>query len=429
MSVFMQPIAYQQVGATPVSSITFSNIPQGYQDLHIVMSMRSSNAAFDDGVNVRFNGDGGYNYNSQVTYGAPNGNTGAFRGINSYYTRIGYCDGNTATANTFGTAQATVSNYSGGAWKQVKSTGNDENSYAAGTYPLIQAGLWKSTAPITSLSFYTDSGATFLQYSSITIYGVSAQYSTSAPTAPTIGTPVDQSGFVSVNFTPAPNDQATVYAVTTNPVTSTTYGNQSPIVAPATLGTSTTYQISAINNNGTTLSGSSSAITTNNNYVAIATAVVGAGGLGTINFTNIPQNYTHLQIRATIRSSVTSSTDQSIMFNFNGDTSTSYNVHRIYGSGNASQSFIGLTGMFQVGVPTAIELANVYNYSITDIHDYTSGYKGKTITSLGGYSNNTGGEIMFSSGYWSGTSPVTSIGLGTANTFVQYSQVALYGIA
>ena len=163
-------------------------------------------------------------------------------------------------------------------------------------------------------------------------------------------------------------------------------------------------------------------------WIAGSGYLSGSGNVFT--FSNIPQNFTHLQVRATLRDTWTGGTNQSLSFQFNGDGGANYSVHRTFGdgSGSASQGFASQTAMFQGSIPTATELSNVFGSIITDISDYTSTTKNKTIRSISGYDKNGGGSIMISSGCWYNTSAVTSITTYQTAGNAQYSRIDLYGI-
>ena len=163
----------------------------------------------------------------------------------------------------------------------------------------------------------------------------------------------------------------------------------------------------------------------------IATSGVLSGSTNGFQFTNIPQTFTHLQIRAFLRDSYTGSTNQSLSYVFNNDTGANYSVHRTFGdgSGTASQGFASQSQMFQGSIPTAIELSNDYCVIITDILDYTNTNKNKTIKSISGYDKNGGGAVMISSGAWYNTSAVTQINCYESANSAQYSRIDLYGIS
>jgi hypothetical protein len=418
----MQPIYTQTVGSGGAASITFNNIPQGFSDLIIQASARDSAtySPYVAGV-VRFNGDSGANYSKTILYGNGSSASSSRTQGDTFLFFLDETSSSGVTANTFGVSTLTIPNYSGGSYKScIIDTVTENNSSASELIPV--AGLWRSTAPITSLTI--SAAVSFVQYSTFTLYGVSEQYAAQAATAPTIGTVTDQAGFASVAFTPASNDQAQVYKVVNGVDSTATYGSASPIVAPATVGASTTYTVQAVNDKGSAASSASSAITTANAYSSIAT--IYPSGTTSAIFTNIPQNYTHLQIRCFTKFG--SAAD--LVGTFNGDNGSNYTYHGVYGDGANALNLSGAGGgqtHFYLGYNATNGTS--YDVSIVDILDYSNTSKYKTVRSLHGVDvNGSGGFIMLSSGSWLNLSPVSSINLG-GGTFSSYSQISLYGIA
>lgn len=144
----------------------------------------------------------------------------------------------------------------------------------------------------------------------------------------------------------------------------------------------------------------------------------------TIEFTNIPQTYTHLQIRIM---SITSA-GSSMTVRFNSDSSSSYAQHQLYGdgstaaaSGNASQTSFYISGVS--GSSTSP------SNSIVDILDYRNTNKYTTARSLGGYDANGSGYVMLRSGLWMKSDAITSIQLLLGSgTYSQNTSAALYGV-
>ena len=170
-----------------------------------------------------------------------------------------------------------------------------------------------------------------------------------------------------------------------------------------------------------------------NSYESIATVTVGAGGTSSIDFTSIPSTYKHLQIRGLARSTRAATTDY-IRMQFNGDTTSNYRDHLLYGTGAAAASGDdgNNAGIFLHRVAAASATSGMFGALVIDILDYTSTSKNKTTRQLGGTDQNGSGEIDFGSGLWFKTpEAITSIKLqaqaGTSN-FAQYSSFALYGI-
>jgi hypothetical protein len=435
MSVFMQPIYTQTVGAGGASTIVFNNIPQNFTDLQIVGSARTNYAqTFDDGY-IRFGTDGVIDsqnaYSWNVLYG--NGSAVASNRV-AGYTLLNQItvNGGNATANAFGNFEINVTNYVNGAFKQT--TVNYANETAATTsYTGQVAGIWRSSKPITKIEIGNTTSSTFQQYSTFTLYGISQIYDTATPTAPTIGAVTDQAGFASVAFTPTDSgtgQTADSYVVTSTPSGSTTYGYASPIVTPATLGTSYTYQVAARNALGSSNSSASSALTTANSYSSIATYVLANSSTNSVLFTNIPQYYSHLQIRFLSRNTGAVS-EATWNCYYNNDSSSNYSGH--YFLGNGSVAGVGggsLSYAYGTSAPGSSSTANAFGAGVLDILDYSATNKFKTTYTLAGYdANGSGLAILYSSNYRS-YSPITSILVAAGNgNMAQYSHIALYGIA
>lgn len=424
MAVFMQPIYTQTVGAGGAASVTFNNIPQGFTDLKIVMSVRTDFAGAYGYVNASINGSGQTFTSGTIIQG--NGSS-IYNGRQTNML-IMQC-GDTATANTFGNAEIYITNYSRGNLKTLVVDAVSENNNAT-SYIEPVVYNWRNTSPITSISFIPNGGTVLKQYSTITLYGISERFDTGTPVAASLGTVTDQAGFASVAFTPAANDRADLYAVTTTPSTSTTYGAKSPIVVPATLDTSYTYQVASVNSLGSSSSSASSALTTFNNYTSIATVYNTTASGITALFTNIPQNYKHLQIRM-IGRAVSTSTTPPVYININGDTGTNYSWH--YLTGNRSSVAAG--GVINYGdiegwtVPHSSSTANVYGSFVIDILNYNNTSMAKTLRILGGTDFGSSGSVYANSGTWYSNATVGSIAVQTYAGFAQYSHIALYGLS
>ena len=163
----MQLIQHQELGSAQ-ASLTFSSIPQTFTDLCLVLSARTTTAqngtAIDDGA-LTFNGANS-NKSGRLLYGAGSG-SGASGSYSDLYFWLPSAN---ATSNTFGNISFYIPNYSG---SSAKSTSHDivtENN-GTFTYNMIFAGLWNSTAAITSLQV-APFGTNFAQYTSATLFGI-----------------------------------------------------------------------------------------------------------------------------------------------------------------------------------------------------------------------------------------------------------------
>ena len=166
----------------------------------------------------------------------------------------------------------------------------------------------------------------------------------------------------------------------------------------------------------------------------IASQTVGSGGATSITFSSIPQNFTHLQLRATLRTTNASVQDIIYAYNFNnngGSTGSAY--HLLTGDGSLASSSGG-TGSFSslLGyAPANNATAGVYGSLILDILDYTNTNKNKTLRSISGYDNNGSGVVsLFSSLPLTlpGTAAVTTLSILCNGNITANSRFDLYGI-
>jgi hypothetical protein len=166
----------------------------------------------------------------------------------------------------------------------------------------------------------------------------------------------------------------------------------------------------------------------------IATAL-GNGATDTA-FTNIPQTFTHLQIRVTARSSQSAATDFLYMRcgtnGVNADFGTNYRFHSLIGDGASTASGAAGSATTYIEmpiVPAATATANLFGSTIIDILDYTNTSKFKVIRGLGGYDANGSGNVRLQSGLYMSTSAINLLVVATGNNFpTTGSRVDLYGI-
>jgi hypothetical protein len=157
------------VGSGGTSTITFSSIPQTYTDLKIVCSARFASAVNVGTLEIYFNGNDAIG-TSKVVYGETSG-TGSFTRA---YVQAGYSPAGNATSSVFGTSEVYIPNYTGSTNKSVGSntvTENNATGYQSGVQAAV-AGLWSSTAAITSATIRSVDAGNFVQYTTATLYGI-----------------------------------------------------------------------------------------------------------------------------------------------------------------------------------------------------------------------------------------------------------------
>lgn len=168
-------------------------------------------------------------------------------------------------------------------------------------------------------------------------------------------------------------------------------------------------------------------------YESIATVIL-TSTQSSIEFTNIPQTYQHLQLRLFVKSQRSDSAFTDLTMQINGVTASTYRSHALYGNGSSAGAFSLSDVNFYFGRAGASGTNGTWGAFVIDMLDYTSTNKYKTIRSLGGADANGSGEIYLNSGFNStNTNALTSIKLQTYTPtgltgFVANSHAALYGI-
>jgi len=152
------------------STVTFSNIPQTYTDLKVVVSARSTSGSDIGFVSVRIAINGSTSDRTGKRLYGLNGAAGS----DSPTTGGANIPTSTSTANTFGTSEYYFSNYS--STTQYKSFSlescGDNNSSTVYELDLVHV-LWAQNAAVSSLSFYLSDSSSFTSGSTFTLYGVS----------------------------------------------------------------------------------------------------------------------------------------------------------------------------------------------------------------------------------------------------------------
>ena len=110
----------------------------------------------------------------------------------------------------------------------------------------------------------------------------------------------------------------------------------------------------------------------------IASKVLTANQAGVLSFTNIPQDYKHLQIRAVMKSTYSGSENLYMRFN---STTYSFAGHYLFGNGSTvvSGNYTAANYADMMNIANAADVTNNFAAFIVDILDYTSTVKNKTI--------------------------------------------------
>lgn len=157
------------VGSGGAANIDFTSIPQGYTDLLIKTSVRSSASATNTGITLNFNNSSSNRSIRYLYANPPGGNT-----ISQTSTTVydgGLAVGSTATASTFNNGEIYILNYTSSNNKSLSTDSTTENN-ATSAFFFLTATLWSRSAAITSIKLIPASG-TFDQYSTADLYGIS----------------------------------------------------------------------------------------------------------------------------------------------------------------------------------------------------------------------------------------------------------------
>lgn len=154
-----------------------------------------------------------------------------------------------------------------------------------------------------------------------------------------------------------------------------------------------------------------------------------------IDFTNIPQTYTHLQVRFNARNTGANTNGyQALRFNNDATNGNYYFYHYLQGDGSTTSAAAGAVNTLTLAGRSAGANATTGNFGsgIIDILDYRSTNKNKVVRVLTGTDNNGNGVVELSSGAWLvSSSEITSIkflaGAGGYN-FAENTSFQLYGV-
>lgn len=158
-----------EIGSGGASEIVFTNIPQNATDLYLLFSARSSRTGVGtDDVVVQLNSSAS-SQSSLVLWGS--GST--LTSISDTQPLIGEYPTSTNTGSVFGNYQVYIPNYASSVAKVFGAEGVGENN-AVTTYQSIAAGLYNDTSAVTSIRIKTGSGSNLEQYSTASLYKITA---------------------------------------------------------------------------------------------------------------------------------------------------------------------------------------------------------------------------------------------------------------
>jgi hypothetical protein len=155
------------------STITFSSIPSTYTDLVLLCSVRAVYASSFSSLRAYFNGDSSaLASTTRLTGDGASASTSRDANI-SQGVFGGFTTANSSTSNTFSSHELYIPNYLSTTSKPIWATGAHETD-AATAYIQLNAGLWRNTSAITSITVQDFAGGVnnFAAGSSFYLYGI-----------------------------------------------------------------------------------------------------------------------------------------------------------------------------------------------------------------------------------------------------------------
>jgi hypothetical protein len=164
-------IASVTVGSGGTATIDFNSIPTTYTDLQIMVSLRRSTSAVGD-FGIKFNGATGYFYRHLKGDGT-NRYAGGSTNSSFYYVEDTML-GTNYTANTFNNGIVYIYNYNSSTVRKAILGDVVTENNATESWINISGAYWDSTSQITSITLYPSGGYNFVEYSTATLYGITA---------------------------------------------------------------------------------------------------------------------------------------------------------------------------------------------------------------------------------------------------------------
>jgi hypothetical protein len=153
------------------ASVTFSSIPQTYNDLVLKVSARADTVDTNVNIYIQFNGNTtGSNYNG-LQYGYYSANNNYNEVFNRNQMDYGlWASGANILTNMFAANEVYIPNYTSSMLKVLGAQGIIENNSSSG-WALMTSSEWRQTAAVTSILMQPYSG-NFLAGSTFWLYGI-----------------------------------------------------------------------------------------------------------------------------------------------------------------------------------------------------------------------------------------------------------------
>ena len=151
--------------SSSAASVTFSSIPSTYTDLVLRCSAQMASGGASDNLLVQFNASGGTDYSATYVQGT---GSATFSGRNSSTSTIRLYNG--INQYNWASIEMYIPNYTVSQNKPISAFTVTEQNLATDCYVVADAGLWRNSAAITSITLST--GSNLVSGSSFYLYGI-----------------------------------------------------------------------------------------------------------------------------------------------------------------------------------------------------------------------------------------------------------------
>ena len=162
---------YQLISSITLGSaaatMEFTSIPATYTDLIVKLSTQGTAAT----PRVRFNNVTSAIYSEKLLYGQGGTAASAIATTDTWFEWIALSNYGGAS-DFFANSEFYIPNYAGSNNKSVSADSVQEVNATTGNNLYLDAGLWSSSAAITSIQFFASSG-NFVAHSTAYLYGIS----------------------------------------------------------------------------------------------------------------------------------------------------------------------------------------------------------------------------------------------------------------
>jgi hypothetical protein len=165
-------------------------------------------------------------------------------------------------------------------------------------------------------------------------------------------------------------------------------------------------------------------------YEQIATTILSSSAASvTFDLTGLGATYRHLQLRSTSNTTATGVNATNLAARFNSDSGSNYAFHILFGDGSSVTS-AAATSSTSVSIGDMPNNTSIFGAAITDILDFASTTKNKTVRSqVGLHAPSSMIRTALRSGVWLSTSAITSITITSSSDSLKTgSRFSLYGI-